>query len=475
MIDKVLIIDDDKMICNLMKTSLGRHGLEIVCVGSGEEGIEILERRRDFDVCFCDMQMDRINGLDVLEFAKGVVPDMLFAMMTARDDAEMMESSLQAGAFDILVKPFTTVQADAVIVKAVKWMQLSRENVYLRHAMRFSSSTPDDNGERIFGNSYQITRVVQLCNRAASSKKTVLITGERGTGKKLIADEICRLCDPDGLKAKVRLDCESIPPDQLESLLFGMDSTSPSGVSENHIGRLEIADGGFLLLENVSVLTLAAQERLANFLQTGEFRRIGGNSPIKASVRILATSRKPLRREVDLDHFLEELYYLLKSLPIDIPPLHERNNDVMVVAKKLLRRACLCSGKDIALSAQALDRMKVYQWPGNVGELEQLINRLILVAEGPVITAEHLPNDILKVKPVTLAVSEADVNRMFNIREIERLTIIRALKETKGNRSKAADLLGFTSRTLRNKLVEYDDAGIWNDDFDPKKKRKPRR
>lgn len=468
MIEKVLVVGDE-LICNEIKTYFSKLPLKTIIVHSYEDALTKLKNNHDFNVCFCEAVMPDMTALAFLDCAKTEVPDMLVVPILPGNDERMIEKALTNGAFDVLAKPLTLGLAKAVIVKAEKWLQKARQNEYMRSVMRYSKTLLADGYEdRFLGNSYQTTRIKELCGRVADSNKPVLITGERGTGKKIVADEICDLNDPKSCMTRVAIDCSMAPSERLEGLLFGIHASGSQQRKE--IGLLEVAKSSFLLIENVMEMPMAVQGKLAAFLRTGRFNRVGGGPEINVQVRVLATSRTPLKSTAARKGLNADLLRLLKPLTIAVPSLRDRPGDITVIAKKMLKRLNFCHGRDLTFSAQALERMALYQWPGNLAELERFVKRLILIAKGPVVTAEDLTNEILGATPVTPAIDNVDVNRMFNIRDIERLTIIRALKETKGNRCKAADLLGFTSRTLRNKLIEYNEAGLWDDDFDPKTK-----
>ena len=217
MIDKVLVIDDECLIRDLMEDTISRHGIDVVTANSGEEGIEVIKEQHDFQMCFCDMRMNKLTGIDVLKFAKDFAPDMVFVLMTAYGSIETAVEAMKLGAFDFIIKPFTPDQTDVLIEKAKQWLQLNKENQYLREEN--AKVTPDAvsaNG-KIFGGSYQITRALQLAERVSKTDATVLITGESGTGKELIAGEIHRLSDPENKNPYIRMSCAAVPENLLES------------------------------------------------------------------------------------------------------------------------------------------------------------------------------------------------------------------------------------------------------------------
>ncbi len=463
MIDRVLVADDDFLVRQVVEETVKRHGIEVITADSGEEAIECL-KRHDFQMAFVDLKMGKSTGLDVLKFCKKKCPNVIFVIMTAYGTIETAVEAMRTGAFDFIIKPFSPDQADFLIEKAAKWCQLQERNIYLTKEL----TTRQTFSKQIIGSSEKLQGITRLIQRVAPTTAAVLVTGESGTGKELVAGEINAISDPSGEKPYIRMNCAAVPENLLESELFGHEKGSFTGATERRIGRFELADGGTILLDEIGEISMGMQSKLLRVLQESEFERVGGNKTIKVNVRVIATTNRNLKNEVAENNFREDLYYRLNVFPIQLPPLRERDRDVVDIAKECLAKQEVKLGRKLAFSKNALNYIQNYPWPGNIRELENVVERVAILDDGPTIEAHSLPKDILNPTSVRLSFSngknDESIEDLLNIKEIERLTIKKALLATNGNRSKAADLLGFSVRTLRNKLNEYDNDDQVNDD-----------
>lgn len=447
LIDKVLIVDDQFLVRQMLEESVSRKGYDVRSAASGEEAVELL-KKEEFQLAFVDLKLGKLSGLDVLKFSREKCPDMLFVIMTAYGTVQEAVNAMKLGAFDFVMKPFTPDQMDIIIDKAENWLSLRERSLYLKKEL-YSET---DYSSKAIGSSPLICEIKKLIARVAPTEATVLITGESGTGKEVIASEIERLYNPLREKPYIKLNCAAIPEKLLESELFGHEKGAFTGANERRIGRFELADKGTLLLDEISEISLEMQAKLLRVLQESEFERIGGNKTIKTSVRIIATTNRDLKRQVISGKFREDLYYRLNVFPLNLPSLRERGEDVIEIAEYFLKGENRKLGKKLYFSPPSINLMKQYPWPGNVRELKHTVERLAILHDGPAINKEDLPPDIINSGREYVIDKNLIGDIFFNVKEIEKYMIGCALKKTKGNQTKAAKLLGFSRRTLINKM-----------------------
>ncbi|MCJ8332145.1 MAG: sigma-54 dependent transcriptional regulator [Lentisphaeria bacterium] len=461
MIDRILVVDDEALIRDLLKETVIRCGIEVETASSGENAIEKL-KETEVQMMFVDMRMNKMSGMDVLSHVRERYPHIIFVLMTAYGSIETAVDAMKMGAFDFIIKPFTPDQTEVLIEKAKNWLQLNERQSYFKN----EAAKPRAKSSRIIGQSEAIESCTRLIEKVAPTRANVLVTGESGTGKELIAAQIHRLSNVDGSMPYIRMNCAAVPEALLESELFGHEKGSFTGAQERRIGRFELADGGTLLLDEIGEIPLGMQAKLLRVLQESEFERVGGNKTIKVDVRVIATTNKDLKKEVNNGNFREDLYCRLNVFPIELPPLRERGKDMSLIAKSFLKRQAKVLGKSMEFSRDAIGRILDYSWPGNIRELENVIERVTILEDGPVIDIAALPVEIQNPSLVSVPISENCMLEeiTFNIRELERRTVLGALEKTKGNRARAADLLGFSVRTLRNKINEYRATGLLEGD-----------
>jgi len=445
MIDRILVIDDEFLIRELLEETALRKNIEVVTAGSGEEGIEIL-KKEDFQMVFCDMQMKKLTGLDVLEFCNKNKPEILFVIMTAYGTMETAIEAMRLKAFDFFIKPFSPDQMDIVLDKAERWLKLNEQHLYFQEE---SAGTRGGVQKRI-GDSPQIQQINKLIERVAPTGANVLIAGESGTGKELVASDIHQLSGATG--PYIRVNCAAIPQNLLESELFGHEKGAFTGANERRIGRFELADGGTLLLDEISEIDVSMQAKLLRILQESEFERVGGIKTLKVNVRVVATTNRDLKKEVEEGNFREDLYYRLNVFPIELPPLRKREGDAAKIASHFLKFQAKKLGRKLDFDQSAIKVINTYSWPGNVRELENVIERIAILEDGPLISGEAFPPDI-REQIVEGRGSEL-CEGSLNIKVFEKKAIQKALEQTNGNKKESAELLGFTTRTLRNKMIE---------------------
>ena len=458
MIDRILVADDEFMIREVLEETIKRHDIEVITASNGDEAKKMLEKY-DFQMAFVDLKMGKTTGMDVLKHCRAKSPSTLFVLMTAYGTVETAVDAIKMGAYDFILKPFSPDQTDVIIEKANKWLQMSEKQIYLNNELNRQVGFLKE----IIGSSKEMDGINKLIHRVANSHVTVLVTGESGTGKELVSSAIENIANPKKKAPYIRMNCAAVPENLIESELFGHEKGAFTGANERRVGRFELADGGTLLLDEIGEVPIAMQAKLLRVLQESEFERVGGNKTIKVTVRIIATTNRDLKEEVKKGNFREDLFYRLNVIPIKVPPLRERGRDIQVIAETMLQRVSKRQKRALTFNSSALQLINSYNWPGNVRELENFIERLGVLEDGPEIGEDAIPDYIRNPESSGHSAGSSDnVNDTLNLHTIERETIKRALKKTNGNRSKAADLLGFSVRTLRNKLNEYKSNNEWD-------------
>ncbi len=447
----ILIIDDEESVRHSLSGTLSRAGYAVTAVASAREGLEQLRKER-FDVVLCDVRMPEMDGLAFLEAAGGASAESGIIIMSAYGDMELAREAVRRGAVDYLNK---VASGDEILLRIAiveQRLSLRRENQRLRRAVGGEGSF-----EGIVARSAPMQQLFRTVEKIAEFKSTVLILGESGTGKELLARAVHNRSSRKD-KPFVAINCGAIPENLLESELFGHVRGSFTDAVRTKEGLFEEADGGTLFLDEIGELPLPLQVKLLRVLQEDEIRRVGENRPRKVDVRILAATIRDLGAEVSAGRFREDLFYRLNVLSVKIPPLRDRPDDIPPLAEHFLAR---CNAK-LGTKVQGLDpaAMKLlvdYSWPGNVRELENLIERAVILCDGDRITPELLTDKIRKAPP-----AEAPAVPVFDDLSIKKATqtievdlIRRALKETGGNRTRAAKLLEISHRTLLYKLKDY--------------------
>ncbi|MBI5683234.1 MAG: sigma-54-dependent Fis family transcriptional regulator [Deltaproteobacteria bacterium] len=434
---RLLVIDDETQLRTALYEVLKRRGYDVVAVDSGKEGIERLKQNR-FDAVITDVKMPGMGGLDVLRSVRCTNPHTPVLMMTAFGTIESAIEAMKEGARDYILKPFSPELIDSAIKKVL----IHEDN---------------HNGFEIITRSSKMQGILEIARSIAPSSVTVLITGESGTGKELLARYIH---DKSSRKAMpfVAINCASIPDGLLESELFGHEKGSFTGAVAGRKGKFELANEGTILLDEIGEMGLNLQAKLLRVLQQKEIDKIGGSKPLQIDIRVIATTNRELKKEVDAKRFREDLFYRLNVFPIVIPPLRERMEDITILADYFLEKFCKKNGKDIeGISDDAMKYLKSYQWKGNVREFENVMERAVLMCRGCEIKAKDIACDNGYEKGGQGGISSEMQERHSNgtLRDMEKGLIFKALKDTEGNKTRAAKTLGISIRTLRNKLREY--------------------
>jgi two-component system response regulator AtoC len=447
---RVLVVDDEENIRIVLRTLLKKHGYEVEVAEGGEAALAALDAF-DPDVILTDVRMPRMGGLDLLAALKAKQHMATVIVMSAYGNVDLAIDAMKAGAYDYVSKPFKPDEIVLALRKAEEREALRRENRALKSAIQ-----KENEFESIFAKSRAMLEIFRTVAKIADFKTTVLVTGESGTGKELVARAIHARSSRRG-GPFVALNCGAIPENLLESELFGHKRGAFTDAVSDRRGLFEEASGGTLLLDEIGELPLNLQVKLLRVLQEETIRRLGDTKDVRVDARIIAATHRDLSADVTAGRFREDLFYRINVLPIHIPPLRSRREDVNVLIDHFITRNNVRLGTAIrGVSAEARKQLLEYAWPGNVRELENTIERAMVLAESDVLQPVDLPErirDALDPVQVHLASGELSVKR--TVAAIEQILIRRALQKTKGNRTRAAELLEISHRALLYKIKDY--------------------
>ncbi len=450
--NRILIVDDEQSMRELLSIMLRKEGFDVVTADNGESAIKAVQADI-YDLVITDIRMPNIDGIDLLRAVKEISPETVVIVITAYATTETAVDALKLGAYDYITKPFKNEEIKLVVQKALEKRLLRKENILLRREIE--TRVGFDN---FIGVSDAMKEVFSLIRQVADTTSTVLITGESGTGKELVARAIhaqsSRKNNP-----FVTVNCGALPETLLESELFGYMKGAFTGAVANRQGLFEAANGGTIFLDEISATTPALQIKLLRVLQEREFKRVGGTADIRVDVRVIAASNKDLPGEVARGTFREDLYYRLNVIPINLPPLRERKDDIPHLVEYFLKKKA--SGRSVkSLTPEALKILISYRWPGNVRELENVVERLSIMSSGDAIGSEHIPDAMRNFAPspelVPLDIPDDGLDLEGLMRNAERTLLHKALQRTQGNKTEAAKLLGLSFRSFRHKLQKYD-------------------
>jgi DNA-binding NtrC family response regulator len=447
----ILLIEDDTLMRQSLQQLLRLAGHEVLSAGSGREGIALFESRR-CSLVLSDVCLPDTNGIDILKQLREADEDVLVIMLTAFPAVQAAVAAMRAGAYDYIVKPFDSEELKCVIDRALATRQLQSEVLRLRR-----ENTRCTEMRRLVGASPAMARVKELIAKVAPANVPVMILGESGTGKELIADAIHN-SSPRRSQAMVKINCSAIPAELLESELFGYEKGAFTGAHRGKAGLLELADGGTLFLDEVAEMAPALQPKLLRVLEGQPFRRVGGTKDIYVDVRIVAATNRDLKTCVTAGSFRQDLFYRLGVFVIDVPPLRERPNDVLLIAESFLERLRTETGKTVlGLTPETQQLLVRYSWPGNVRELRNVLERALILADSDLLLPEHYPQELRAHGNTNSAGVE-----QFHMREatealetVERLHIIKILEAVHGNKTEAARRLGIARSTLKEKLKTF--------------------
>jgi DNA-binding NtrC family response regulator len=451
----VLIVDDDSVMCLTLSDVLKKMSYEVRSAASGTEALEHIKEWR-FDVVLLDIRLPDINGLDVLHKIREVDSECFVIVMTAYADVKSAVAAMKAGAYDYVNKPFELDELRLAIEKAMETKELKGEVLRLRYHQK-SNNTPDE----IVGVSPEIDVVRELITLVSQTPRTpVLIQGESGTGKELVANAVHsnsqRIHKP-----MMKINCAAIPETLLEAELFGYEQGAFTDARESRPGLIELAHGGTVFLDEISEMKASLQPKLLRFLETYTLRRVGGKRDTHVDVRIVASTNRDLSVLVKKGEFRKDLYYRIKVMVIEIPPLRDRQEDVPALLEHFVGRLNRELGREVSgLTDDALHALLLYPWPGNVRELKNVVERAMILVESDRIAREHLPLEIREHRVGSQQVDSPvagyfEGNGFPTLASVVRDYILQVLKAHKGNKSETARILGISRSTLREKLLRY--------------------
>ncbi len=450
--DKVLIVDDELVIRKALEEQLRSNRYTVASVSSLAAAEDILNRD-NFDLVFLDVRLPDGDGTQLLK-RFNELPDSaekpLTVVITGYGSIESAVACMKLGAFDYIIKPFSLQEIDVVLQKAESFSHLMKVNQY------FSANGNATEGQQgLLGESPAIQHIRSLITKVASTEATVLITGENGTGKELVASEIHRQSHLAG-KPYITVNCAAIAENLIESEFFGHEKGAFTNAIQRRMGRFELANNGTILLDEIAEISPHLQAKLLRVLQEKEFERVGGTKTLKVNVRVIASTNRDLRQSVLKGDFREDLYYRLNVFPIEIPPLRERGNDILLLSDFFLKRYVRKHGIQLqGFSDEAKTALMTHRWPGNVRELQNTIERAVILSNGQKLILPNALNLTSSTAPNIIKPTTLNDEPLVNLETIEKHHILRVLKAMQGNRTKAASLLNISTRTLSNKLKQY--------------------
>lgn len=441
----LLIIEDDKIMRVTLTDYLRSKGHGVVACSLGADGIAGFDKE-DFSLVISDVMLPDMNGLDILKKIKEKAPRAVVLIITAYGTIKDAVEALKLGAFDYITKPFALEEFNLIINRALEVKELRDENIRLKKNLSECFSFPN-----IIGDSPEMNNVYDLIGKVSKIDSTVFILGESGTGKELVATTIHYQSD----RRKgpfIKVNCAALPENLIESELFGVEKGAFTGADRRKAGRFERADKGTIFLDEIGDLSAGVQTKLLRVLQDGSFERVGGTKTLKVDARIITATNKNIEEEIQEGGFREDLYYRLNVIPIRMPALRERKEDISPLIDSFLANYNCAFGKKVSLSSEAITALFDYDYPGNVRELKNILERLVGLASTEVISIDSLPEHVAKQQgKMTATVSLAEVSA-----EAEKVHIMKTLKSAKGNKTRTAELLGISRKTLWEKIKLFD-------------------
>ena len=446
----ILIVDDEDAQRSILKGYLEKKGYKIYSASSGTEGIKIVQDNL-IDIVLSDYKMPDKTGLEVLESVKKINPEVSFVILTAYGTIENAVKAMRLGAFDYISKPVDLDELDLMIERIIENKNLKSEIQLLKNQLQSKFKI-----DSFISHSPKMEEILSFAARAADSKATVLITGESGTGKEVLAKSI-HYVSPRKDKPFIPVNIPALPETLLESELFGHEKGAFTGAEKSKKGRFELADGGTIFLDEIGDIPINLQVKLLRVLQEHQIERVGSTEYVKIDVRIIAATHQNLEEKIKDGSFREDLFYRLNIVSLNIPPLRDRREDIIPLIEHFVQKYSGENNKEkLSLSKEAVDLLIKYNFPGNVRELENIIERAVVLCRSKVITVNDLPNIVTGFKAEKEIAVNENTSLIEQVEELEKKLIYDALSKSNGNQSQAGRMLGLTERNLRYKMQKYD-------------------
>jgi len=441
----ILVIDDEKNIREGLAADFEMDGYSVKVAANGQEGLDFLAKG-DIDLVITDLRMPGISGEEVLRRVTTEMPGIPVIVLTGHGSIDAAVQAMRDGAYDFLTKPLNLDQLGMIVTRALESRELK-----LQHSQLLKEVDTKKQLDNIIGKSAEMQRLLTTVRKVADSKASVLVTGESGVGKEVIADALHNLSSRRD-KACIKVHCAALSETLLESELFGHEKGAFTGADAMHKGRFELAHGGTIFLDEIGEINQSVQIKLLRVLQEKKFERVGGSQTIEVDVRVIAATNRNLEEEVKAGRFREDLYYRLNVIHLEVPPLRERKDDIPLLISAFLDEFNRENGKSVTgFSQAAKSAIYKYDWPGNIRELRNCVESAVVMAGGSEIVLEDLPPSVSKASRA----ESISVPMGITLDEAEKLIIEENLAANKGNKSKTADLLGIGRKTLHRKLAEY--------------------
>jgi two-component system response regulator PilR (NtrC family) len=445
---RILIVEDENSMREVLRILLEGESYEVISASDGLKGLSYIDKDI-FDLVITDIKMPGADGFEVLKKVKHISPDTIVLMITAFGTTEAAIEAMKLGAYDYINKPFKIDEIRLIVKKALEKKRLSEEVSLLRDKVKITYRL-----ENIIGQSSKMQELFRLIPKVAQSISNVLIIGESGSGKELVAMALHNLSNRKD-RNFVAINCSAFPEGLLESELFGHMKGSFTGAMQNKQGLFEVADSGSLFLDEIGEMPINLQSKLLRVLENGTFRRVGGTTDIRVDVRVISATNKDIKEEIASGRFREDLYYRLNVVPIHIPSLRERREDIPLLVEHFLKKI---SDQTKRVTPEAMRILIEYPWKGNVRELENVIERVALLTEKEEITPAELPNEIIgyaeEIKEIP-ELTEEGINLETIMTDIEKKYLLKALEKSRGVKKNAAKLLNLTFRSFRHRLSKY--------------------